>query len=222
LLTQRWQQLNADTPEVMRFKTGPAQSDGQQVSIPLLSGDAIVTTVTLSLPNTFPDLLLKLDKWVSTLASQTKKTPLAAGQTKTAETAYENAIKSLESVDPRYIALGLGTLDELWHEGHKQADSLRAAARGYAMLVMVLDPDPMGEIDTFAAEALAFFTLAKQADPGLKMVGEEALIAMNMGYETYAESLISEFSQDFSTPADRILAAYLRRSKKRRMQRPPC
>jgi tetratricopeptide (TPR) repeat protein len=113
-------------------------------------------------------------------------------------------------VDPRFAAVGLCLLEDLWQRGGKDAYILKTVAKAYSMLLMVLKPDKMGFSDAFASEALAFLALARHTDPGLPLAREEFLLAMNMGYRSHAESIIEKFSQTTFCEEDKILDAYMR------------
>jgi tetratricopeptide (TPR) repeat protein len=212
-LTRRGAQLHGDEGPGDHFRVGEILSNGREVRVPLLRNDNVVKEVALPLPTGFGQLQEALDAWAEAIPLGTAegggKAP-AVSKRSGAEQRFDEAVRRIGGVDPRTVAVGLGALETLWNEGQRTAEVLKAAARGYAMLLLVLTPDRMGLADPFAAEALAFLTLARRADPKLSLVREEALLAMAMGYRAHAAALLASVPGVSRRHDEKILDAYMR------------
>lgn len=208
-LARRWGQWRGEDA-AGRFAAGAARADGGNVVIPLLRDEVAVCNVVLPVPATFAQMQASLNDWVAAMddaGHRPRPVPDRAART---TRDFEEAIRLIDTVDPRYVVAGLTTLERTWREGARDARVLRAAARGYATLLLVLQPDEMGIADPFAAEALAFLALARRADPKLSLAREEALLAMAMGYRAHASGLLQRIPSRLRSPADKVLDAYMR------------
>ncbi|MBA4393399.1 MAG: hypothetical protein C0407_07585, partial [Desulfobacca sp.] len=117
----------------------------------------------------------------------------------------------INQIDPRAIIFGLRKLEDLRGKVGLDPKIIRSAARAYALLLLVLAPDPMNYSDNLAAEALCYLALAKRLDPKLPVIREEALIAMNMGYTAHAAALLQADAPGSNDPDNKKLEAFIRK-----------
>ncbi|MDY6952160.1 MAG: hypothetical protein SWE60_11655 [Thermodesulfobacteriota bacterium] len=209
-VTERYGQLYHSDPTASSFWVGMVQCDGVAVYIPLLKGNQLLTEISVKLPLRFPDVVAGLSEWLDTMDRHQKPAKLKPADGLNKKDALQESEQCINMVDPRFVAAGLSLLEDLWQKGEKNAPVLRAAAKAYSMLLMVLNPDEMGLSDAFASEAMAFLALARHIDPELPLAREEFLLAMNMGYRSHADSITEELSHSSFCEEDRMLNAYMR------------
>ena len=193
-----------------RFTVGVAATDGERVVLPLLRDGAVVRQAVLAGPTSFAQVQAALDDWVAAMEGSGNAPVPAPGGAAIDGRRIDEAVRLIDTVDPRYVVSGLAALERAWRDGARDARILRAAARGYATLLLTLHPDEMGVADPFAAEALAFLALCRRADPALSVAREEALLAMTMGYTAHAASVIERIPKEARSPEETVLDAYLR------------
>jgi len=192
------------------FHIGPIKEAQNEVIIPVLKNDQVVKTIRLSLPMTFSSSLAALDQCMEAMEEgnfQILDNPIRGTYWLDQ---LQSAIRYFYMVDPRGIINGLVELEKLWRKEGADSRIMLAASRGYAMLLLGLTPDPLQYSDQFASHALSFLAMAKRKDPRLPTFREEALLAMNMGYNAHAENLLGTERTGLSEPTDEILEAYFR------------
>jgi tetratricopeptide (TPR) repeat protein len=218
-LTRHGARLYEDGGPAGLYRVGTVLANGREARISLLRNDNIVKEVALPLPTGFGQAMEALDAWAAAIESGAggggSKAPASSAPSGAGAQRFDEAVRLIDGVDPRTVVIGLSALEALWNEGYRTAGVLKEAARGYAMLLLVLTPDRMGLSDPFAAEALAFLTLARRMDPKLPTVREEALLAMTMGYRAHAAALLSSVPGTSRRHDERILDAYMRRDHAR-------
>ncbi|MFQ6078884.1 MAG: tetratricopeptide repeat protein, partial [Thermodesulfobacteriota bacterium] len=183
------------------------------VVVPLLKKKQPIAEIRVPLPMTFPRAMAAYNEWLGAMekgAAQPKASASKIGLWQD----LENANGDINMVDPRAIINGLILLENLWRKSGPEPRIYRAAARGYAMLLIALFPDMMNYTDTLAAYALSFLALAKRLDSNLTLVSEEALLAMNMGYTAHAADLLQNGFKASSDPIDKTLEAFMRKDLK--------
>jgi hypothetical protein len=218
VLARRYSQIRGSGPSVPpAFQVGVVAAGAKEARIPLLRRRQIpfvksyetVGTITVPIPSSFPQIRRSLDEFLAAMVRVSG--PVAAPRfSQTDSKRFETALSYIDMFDPRSVAIGLCLLDEVWQDGYRDGKVLRAAAKGYAILMMVLSPDVTQAADSLAAEALAFLTLARGVDPNLPVYREEALLAQNMGYGAYADSLVRDSGRGAVTPEESLLESYLR------------
>ena len=220
VLTKRYEQLRGRQPKMEKFRVGFITANEHWIKIPLLkkSGipfikDRVRKEVTLPLPLTFSQTKAALDEWLAAMAGEEGVYPVPQPITQV-DPKLETSLQYINRVDPRFILMGLSVLEEYWQGGRRNGQLLRAAARGYALLLMVLTPDVTQATDPFASEALAFLTLARWTDPLLPLNREEALLAQTMGYRAYSASFPRPKASGTLLLEDSLLDAYLRQDFK--------
>jgi tetratricopeptide (TPR) repeat protein len=205
------------------YKVGKVVSNGKEVRIPLLKNGQKVAEVNMSLPLTFSQAMSACNEWFQAMEPQ-KIHPEVQTEKGDWEQRLQDAETDVNMVNPLAILRGLVKLEALWHQAGPNPLVLKATARGYAMLLMVLYPDKMNLTDPLAAQGLAFIALAKHLDPSLSLASEEALLAMSMGYTAHATALLNNSSPTPDDPAENLYRAYMQQDltalKKLREQNP--
>ena len=186
------------------FEMQLPNGDGDPLTLVLKKWGNEVGRVQLPSPLSFASLVDGLDQW-ATLLNQVG-TPLKQ-KGKADPKKLKTAGIEIDFVDQRKIISGLVDLEEMWQDTHDPV-ILKTAARAYALLLLTLVPDKMGESDSLASCALAYLALARHMRPDLPLRQEEALLAMTMGYRKHAEIVL----QKAATASDytgRCLRGYL-------------
>ncbi len=209
-LSRRYGQWRGDAA-APRFAAGAVRADAEKVVVPLVRDGVVAREAVLPVPASFAQVRGALDEWVAAMGGAGAAAPRAPGRSASVSRQVDEAVRLIDMVDPRYVVAGLTVLERAWQrDGARDARILRAAARGYAMLLLTLCPDAMELADPFAAEGLAFLVLARRADPALPLAREEALLAMTMGYRAHAARLLEGIPRESRTPAETVLDAYMR------------
>jgi tetratricopeptide (TPR) repeat protein len=191
------------------YRVGEILSNGKEIVMPLLKKNQRVAEVRMPLPITFSQAMAALNEWLEAMEKgkpQTEVKVVRGGLLGT----LGNADTNINMIDPRSIIIGLRQLEDLLQTVGPDARIFRSAARGYALLLLVLHPDRMEYSDSFATYALSFLALARRLDPKLSITREEALLAMNMGYTAHAQNLLQSSLEGSPDPIDKILDAYMR------------
>lgn len=209
ILAERFVEYRGGPQSQSPYSVGEVLSNGKEILVPLLKKGQTVAEIRLPLPMTFSRAMSAFNEWLEIMEQGTEHPEVTAFRQDPWKE-LEEANTDINMVDPRYIINGLMKLDELWHEVGPEPQILRAAVRGYAMLLMVLIPDRMDYTDSLAAHALSFLAMAKRLDPKLSLASEEALLAMSMGYTAHATALLQGSFAESPDPVGRIFAAYVK------------
>ncbi|MCJ7748612.1 MAG: tetratricopeptide repeat protein [Desulfobacterales bacterium] len=209
ILTERFGEHLGGPQGQSEYRVGEILSNGKEVIVPLFKKKEKVAEVRMPLPITFSQAIAAFNEWLEDMEKGTPPTEVKIVRGGLLGT-LENAEASINMIDPRSIIVGLRQLEDLLQKAGPDARLFRSAARGYALLLLVLHPDRMEYTDNFAAHALSFLALARRLDPKLSVTREEALLAMNMGYTAHAQNLLQSSFEGSPDPIDKILDAYMR------------
>jgi tetratricopeptide (TPR) repeat protein len=210
-LVKRHEQLFGKKEGAESHSVGIVKTNGKEILVPLRQGSRVVVETRLPIHASFPEVLKALGEWAGAM-DRSINSPAERLQIESAWTGLiDNAVRRIETPDPRVIASGLGLLDNCWRGGGRDARLLKAAALGYGMLLVVLDPDTLGTTDPLAAEGLAFLTLARRLDPDGESAREVALLARGMGYRRHSVELSRGRLTGPGSSHAKVLDAYLKR-----------
>jgi hypothetical protein len=210
ILANRFGEYQRIQPRLSPYKMGEILSNGKEILIPLLKDDQIIQKIKIPLPMAFSELMSALNQWLEAMEKSVSKSETPPLQEESLQE-LEIADQEINQVDPRAIIFGLKKLEDLRSKVGLEPKIFRSAARAYALLLLVLSPDPMDYTDTLAAEALSYLALARRLDPRLPGTREEALIAMTMGYTAHAAALMQTDAPGSNDPDTKKFEAYLRK-----------
>jgi len=185
ILTQRFEDYHDKPLKQSSFEIGEVLSNGKEIRIPLLKKKRKIAEFTISLPMTFPETMSALNQCLNIMSEGKTKTQILS-LNKDDLIIHNNAKANINKVDPRSILSGLMQLEGLWQKSGPHSQILLTAVKAYTMLLMVLFPDRMDYTDDFAAHALVYLAIAKQMEPDITHINEEALLAMVMDYTAHA------------------------------------
>jgi len=184
------------------------QTLGDTTTLLVNQEDQVVETLTLSAPYSFAEMLQTLRR-----APQWLDWPLTETSADAESTAIlDQAMSAMEKADPPYILEGLRLISEEIAKLGPRPDLLDGAARGYALLAMVIEPDPMKGSEVFISRAMALLALA-QGMAGAEQYREtEALVAFVAGYTRHANEVMAGLDpqQPHHYYLTAVLNAYLR------------
>jgi tetratricopeptide (TPR) repeat protein len=196
------------------FLCEESKDDGKEVRISLSRDGRTVAQAALPAWGPYPSAKEPLLSFARAMGIP----PLAKGKTEgpggTVPPSFDNAVKLMSVLDPRFVTEGMRQLDRCWREGYRSPRVLKAAARGYALLVLVGSDYGNEELDPLSAEAMALLALASAVDPSIDTSREEALLAHSMGYGGYANRLLADRRPAVEHPSDRAVDAFLLRDPK--------
>jgi hypothetical protein len=197
-------------PGLSPFKMGEVFSNGKEIFILLIKDNQTLLKTQLPLPLTFSEVLLALNQWI---AAMEKSFPKTKSPTLPEESLKElsAADQEINQLDPRSIIFGLRKLEDIRGRMGPDPKIFRSAARAYALLLLVLTPDPLEYSDHLAVEALIYLALGRWLDPQLPLNQEEALVALNMGYTAHAQGLLQAGSLRSTDPENKKISAFVQK-----------
>lgn len=211
ILADRFEDYQGKQPGPRAYRAGEILSNGKEILIPLLKEGQQVSNIRLSLPLTFPAVISALNQWIEFMEGPRAVKVITLIQEEDLKV-LETADQEIVQLDPRTILFALKKLEHLRARIGPDARIFRSAARAYALLGLILFPDPLDAADLFTAEALSYLSLAKRFDPKLPLTREEALLASVMGYRTYGQHLLSASEPGATNNLDsKILLAFVRK-----------
>jgi tetratricopeptide (TPR) repeat protein len=207
-LTRRWAQAAGIKPG--KYGVSTSRDGANQIILDLTRGRKVLHRTAMPLPTSFPVLMSALEQWNNALdASLDKPRQTLTGPVQDSKRLL-GARQLLDAVDPRFAMMALNVLEEIYRKEGGHPVLYLEAARAYTTLCFLLDPDKTMRTDELAAEALAFLSLARHAQPELVSDETEAFIAAEMGYKGHAIELLESSARTEGTRRARILAAYLK------------
>jgi Tfp pilus assembly protein PilF len=210
ILTERFGDYRASQPGLSPYKTGEILSNGKEILIPLLKEQKEILKIKLLLPLSFSTVFPALGQWLEAMEGPTSKVDSPLLQDEDAKV-LEAADQEINQLDPRFILFALRKLEDLRGKIGPDSRIFRSAARAYALLGLVLSPDPLDGTDHLASEALTCLALARKFDPTLPLLREEALLALQMGYRAHAQQLLASDSPGANQSESKIFGAFIRK-----------
>ena len=188
------------------FRLGAVRTNARECSLSLMAGEEKLEELRLPLPMTFSNAMTGLDHWYRVLAQHyEKRTGRKAVQT---DSQGGQKVQPEPGDNPIGILQYLQSIQREWNRSGPDASLLRAASRGYAVLLTLLHPDKIDAAEDLFPFALMLTAACRPAGGGISQEIDRGLLARAMGYGPDNAGIT--VGSD-AGPQDRLLAAFLRR-----------